>query len=243
MPSPKPNRLETDLFPPIKAYLQGQGYSVHSEVRGADLVAKNEDHWIAVELKTKMSLKLLYQGVSLQESMDSVYLAVALEGSQAVIPNYKDLRKTLLRLGLGLLAVRFLRGKSRVEVLIHPGEEKKRSRPSKKRGMIREIDGRYAELNLAGETSSVEKFTAYKQQCLLIAWALKHAPQEGLSPKDLRDQGLPNRCGNLLGQNLYGWYQRISRGRYALSSAGSLILTKNQKIIERIVRKFSRQEA
>jgi hypothetical protein len=235
-------RQETDLFLPIKAYLEAQGYQVYSEVRGADLLAKKgsekEEEWIAIEMKTKMSLKLLNQGVARQESFDSVYLALPLEGSQAQIPGYKELRKTLVRLGLGMIVARFLRRGSRVEILLHPGEEKRRSRPSKRQGMIREIDGRYAELNQAGEASVVEKFTAYKQQCLLIAWALEKAGPQGISPKDLRRLDLPERCGALLGQNIYGWFDRIRRGTYTISEAGKIALQRNQKIVQRIIHEF-----
>jgi hypothetical protein len=212
----KVRRRETDLFRPLQIYLQGQGFEVYSEVRGADLLARNEvgenEEWIAIEMKTKMSLKLLNQGVARQESFDTVYLALPLEGGQGRIPGYKELRRTLNRLGLGLLVVRFLRQGSRVEILLHPGEGKKRNRPSKRRGMIREVDGRYAELNKAGEASKVEKFTAYKQQCLIIAWAVSETGPQGISPKELRAQGLPERCGILLIQNIYGWFERKSRG-------------------------------
>ena len=53
---------ETDLYGPIKAYLNGLGYDVKSEVKHADIVALKADAPpLIVEMKTGFSLTLLHQ--------------------------------------------------------------------------------------------------------------------------------------------------------------------------------------
>ena len=53
---------ENQLFPPLKTYLEGQGYRVHSEVKNCDLVARKGDEMLIVETKLRLSLQLLLQG-------------------------------------------------------------------------------------------------------------------------------------------------------------------------------------
>ena len=56
---------ETDLYPPIRAFLQGQGYEVKSEVGAADVVAlRGAEEPVIVEMKTRFALALFHQGVA-----------------------------------------------------------------------------------------------------------------------------------------------------------------------------------
>ena len=41
---------ETELYPPVKAYLEANGYTVRAEVLGCDVVALKDDDVVAVEL-------------------------------------------------------------------------------------------------------------------------------------------------------------------------------------------------
>src|SRR3546814_747502 len=55
---------EEDLYEPVKAFLDGQGYAVKAEIRGCDLVARRgEEPPVIVELKQAFQLALLLQGV------------------------------------------------------------------------------------------------------------------------------------------------------------------------------------
>ena len=69
---------ETDLYAPIKSYLEGQGYDVKGEVADCDVVAvrRGEDP-VVVELKTSFSLQLIFQAVRRQALTDTVYVAYA----------------------------------------------------------------------------------------------------------------------------------------------------------------------
>ena len=68
---------ETDLYPPIKAWLQGQGFEVKAEVGALDVMAcrAGEDP-VIVELKLGFSLALLQQAVARQRVSDWVYVCV-----------------------------------------------------------------------------------------------------------------------------------------------------------------------
>ena len=68
---------ETDLYPPVKAYLEAQGYQVKAEIGDCDLLARRgEEPPVVVELKLSFSLALVMQGVARQSLFDHVYLAV-----------------------------------------------------------------------------------------------------------------------------------------------------------------------
>jgi len=68
---------EADLYPPIKAYLEAQGYTVKGEVGAADLVAlRGDDDPVIVELKLRVNLTLYHQAVTRLRMTDLVYIAV-----------------------------------------------------------------------------------------------------------------------------------------------------------------------
>ena len=67
---------ESQLFPPLKRYLEAQGYTVHGEVKNCDIVARRGEELLVVELKSAISLNLLIQAGERKELSDSVYIAV-----------------------------------------------------------------------------------------------------------------------------------------------------------------------
>lgn len=237
-------RREADLFAPLKTHLEGQGYSVHAEVRDCDLVARRrvdpaaddpdaDAELIVVELKRGLTLDLLVQAVRRKELTESVYVAVPLEGSRARVRNLRGVRPLLRRLEVGLLAVRFLRSGARVEVIEHPRVFAPRRRRRRRIGVLREIDGRYAEFDSAGQQSRTERITAYKQQCILVAHLL-HTHGE-LSPAEARRLGAPGHAGRLLSANVYGWFERVRRGVYRLHPAGEHALSRYEAELARIL--------
>jgi hypothetical protein len=111
---------EEDLYEPVKAFLEGQGYAVKAEVRGCDLVARRgEEPPVIVELKKAFNLALLLQGVDRLALSEQVYLAF---GAPARALTWRRDRKRVLklcrRLGLGLLMVH--PAKNLVEPLLDP---------------------------------------------------------------------------------------------------------------------------
>ncbi|MBT5435919.1 MAG: hypothetical protein HOK83_19930, partial [Rhodospirillaceae bacterium] len=68
---------ETDIYEPIKAFLEGQGYTVKGEIGRCDVVAVKDDaEPVIVELKLAFSLPLIFQGLQRQSLSELVYLAV-----------------------------------------------------------------------------------------------------------------------------------------------------------------------
>ena len=61
--------------------------------------------------------------------------------------------------------------------------------------------------------------TAYRQQALAVANALVGAPSR---PRDLRM--LAPDAAKILQGNVYGWFERIERGLYRLTSSGRVAL-------------------
>jgi hypothetical protein len=223
---------ETELYVPLKRYLEGQGYSVHSEVRGCDLVARKGEELVIIEIKVQLSLRLVLQGVRRQEMYPDVYLAVPVHGARRQPANYGEVRRLLRRLGMGLILVRFLKTKTRVEIALHPDEPVKYNRPRSGRMIISEIDGRYAEFNASGEPVKTEKLTAYKQQCIAIANAL--SKRQSATPAELRAGGMPAKTQQILSQNFYGWFERIDRGVYCLNDRGRAALTGYREVVRTI---------
>lgn len=230
---------ESDMHAPLKHWLEGQGYAVSAEVRDCDLVARDphsDDAPLILELKLRMSLDLIAQGVRRQEISPSVYLVVPLQGSRDRLRNSRAVLPVIRKLELGLIYVRFLRTGTRVEVHLHPGPAPRQGRPARRRAILREIDGRYAELNRAGQTTHEERFSAYRQRAIRVAALLRESDRESVSPAELRARGAPDTVQQILSKNYYGWFDRISRGAYRLNAAGQRALERYGSILNEIVR-------
>ncbi|MGO8657491.1 DUF2161 family putative PD-(D/E)XK-type phosphodiesterase, partial [Rhizobium ruizarguesonis] len=70
-----------------------------------------------------------------------------------------------------------------------------------------------------GGGSRAPIMTAYRQQALLCASALDGGLKR---PRDMK-MLVPN-AGPILRDNVYGWFERIEKGVYALTSAGQAAL-------------------
>src|SRR5215213_5529845 len=117
--------LESDLYAPVKALLEGQGYVVKGEVRGCDVVAvRGDEPPVIVELKRVFGMALVLQGVNRLAISDSVYLAVG-----AWPKDIRSVRKLCRRLGLGLMVV----VKERVEILLDPAPPSARPRKDRRK--------------------------------------------------------------------------------------------------------------
>ncbi|PWC48406.1 hypothetical protein TSA6c_18660 [Azospirillum sp. TSA6c] len=211
---------ETDLYAPVKAFLEAQGYDVKAEIRGCDLVAtRGDEPPVIVELKKRFTLDLLLQGVDRLAVSDSVYLAVPQPGRKAtgLSPLDGDVKKLCRRLGLGLLMVDPGLAEGRqVAVLLDPIPYTPRKDKKRTHRLLGEHARRVGDPNRGGSTR-VAIVTAYRQDALRIARLLRGGP---LTVAALRKAGAPKDVGPMLLRNVYGWFERVGRGTYALTPAG-----------------------
>ena len=65
--------LETELYLPVKRFLEAQGYAVKAEIGDCDVLAvRGNEPPLIVELKTSFNLQLLLQGIDRQTMTDTV---------------------------------------------------------------------------------------------------------------------------------------------------------------------------
>lgn len=206
---------ETDLYPSVKAWLEGQGYEVKSEVGAADVVGvKPAQEPVIVELKTGFSLTLLQQAVARQAVTDHVYVAVPRWKGKAGWRTFKGNVGLCRRLGLGVLSVQVK--DSSLQVHCDPAPFKPRKSKVKQARLIKEFTARDGDPNLGGTRGQVQ--TAYKQDAeKCAAYLAQHGPCSGA--EIARKTGV-TRATRIMADNHSGWFFRAARGVYALSEAG-----------------------
>lgn len=211
--------VETSLYAPVKAFLEGQGYTVKGEVGRCDVVAKRGDEPpVIVELKTAFNLDLLLQGVERLTLSDAVYLAVPSPRTDSPVFDRRA-RKLLRRLGLGLLLVHPPSGKGQVvEAILDPLPYKPQTNKRRVGRLLGEFARRVGDPNPGGSTTRVKLVTAYRQEALRMACVLQaRGPQR---PAVLRVDAEAPKAGAILRDDHYGWFERVERGVYALTPVG-----------------------
>ncbi|MCK7613805.1 DUF2161 domain-containing phosphodiesterase [Roseibium sediminicola] len=208
--------LETELYQPVKAYLEGQGYEVKAEVGAADLVAcRDAEDPVIVELKTGFTLSLFHQAIERQAVTDAVYVAVARGPGKRFLSSLKNNLKLARRLGIGLITVRLSDGF--VEVHADPGPyEPRKSKPRKER-LLREFARRVGDPNTGGSTR-VTLVTAYRQDAIRCA---EHLAESGpcRGAEVAKATGVSN-ATRMMADDHYGWFERVERGVYGLTPKG-----------------------
>lgn len=218
--------LETDLYPPVKAFLAAQGYEVKAEVGAADVVAcRGEDEPVIVELKTGFSLGLFHQAIARQSITDAVYIAVPRSKGKRFQAALKNNLKLARRLGLGLLTVRLEDGL--VEVHHDPAPFTPRKVKPRKDRLLREFARRVGDPNKGGSTR-VTLVTAYRQDALRCAGHLAaNGPSKGAEVAKATGVATATR---LMADDHYGWFERVERGIYALTPKGIAELGENDAL-------------
>ncbi|MBN1150100.1 hypothetical protein JXA84_02640 [candidate division WOR-3 bacterium] len=220
---------ETELYRPLKNFLEKRGYSVSSEVTDCDIVARKGDEVVIIETKTKLSVSLLVQGIRRKEITESVYLAVGLESGSKWDHRFRKVKKLLRRLELGFIAVFLAEKGAKVEILLHPAPYKGRKSKKKLFDLIKEIDNRSAELNVSGSSGRAKKYTVYRLEALKIASFLE---EFGVSqPCKLVELGCAKNTRSVLYNNFYGWFDRKGRGVYSINETGRKALDEYKKLL------------
>jgi len=155
---------ETDLYAPVKSFLESQGYEVKGEVGAADVVAvRGEEPPVIVELKTSITLTLFHQAVERLSVTDSVYVAAPRGSGRAFLKSLNLNKKLCRRLGLGLLTVRLKDGF--VEAHVDPAPYAPRKSKIKSTRLLREFNKLNGDPNTGGSTRT-NLITAYRQDAL-----------------------------------------------------------------------------
>ncbi len=213
---PNPPARETDLYGPVKALLEGQGYEVKGEVGAADVVAcrAGEDP-IIVELKTGFSLALFHQAIDRLSLSDTVYVCVPRGTGRAFLKSLKHNKSLCRRLGLGLITVRLKDGLA--EIHLDPGPYRPRQSKPKKARLLKEFASRVGDPNTGGTTRK-PVMTAYRQDALRCAGTL-HSNGATKAAQVARASGVA-RARQIMSANHYGWFDRVETGIYELSPNG-----------------------
>jgi hypothetical protein len=203
--------LESELYAPVKALLEGQGYVVKGEVRGCDVVGvRGGEPPVIVELKRVFGLGLVLQGVDRLALSDRVYLAVGQWPKQM-----KNVKKLCRRLGLGLLVV----ARERADVVLDPLPYKPRANKRKVGRLLGEHRRRVGDPNLGGSAMRAPLMTSYRQEALRCAAALL-AGNGPMKLAAVRAAADAPRAASILRDDFYGWFERVERGVYTLTPAG-----------------------
>lgn len=206
---------ETDLYPPVKALLEGQGYTVKAEVKDCDVVAvRGDEAPVIVELKLNLSLALMLQGIDRQSITDAVYLAVPRGKGKRFLNQMNDAQRLCKRLGLGIMAVNVATGL--VKVYCDPAPYQPRKVKKRFEALLKEFDARVGDPNKGGQVGA-KIITAYRQDVLRMIDLLDKGGQ--MRPKDFVAQGI-EKAPSILSKDHYGWFYRVERGVYALSDLG-----------------------
>ncbi|QND55127.1 hypothetical protein HB779_25060 (plasmid) [Phyllobacterium sp. 628] len=206
--------METALYLPIKSFLEAAGYSVKGEIVGCDIVALSDGEpplVVICELKLSFNLELILQAVDRAAASDEVWLAARVSAKGKGRESDRRFRDLCRRLGFGMLAVA---DNGTVDVIVSPVAPMPRKNARKRARLVAEHKRRKGDPTLGGG-SRKPIMTAYRQQALICAEALQHGH---LRPRDLR-VAAPDAAKILL-TNVYGWFERVDRGVYAITELG-----------------------
>lgn len=203
------SKAEAELYGPVKAFLEAQGYSVKGEVRGCDVVGvRGVEPPVVVELKRGFSLALVLQGIDRLALTDRVYLAVGERPRRL-----REVRRLCQRLGCGLMLV----GRG-VEVVVDPLPYAPRKATRRTTMLLGEHARRVGDPTAGGSSTRVPRVTAYRQQALRCADLL--ASRGPLTLAAMREAADVPDVGRIVQKDYYGWFQRVGRATYAITPEG-----------------------
>ncbi|NQV42514.1 MAG: hypothetical protein HQ506_09185 [Candidatus Marinimicrobia bacterium] len=209
---------EVDLYPPLKSYLEGQGYEVKGEILNCDVVAlRHGDTPVIVELKLSLNLTILLQAVDRMKISQTIYIGVPI-GLAVLKKRRKQTVKLMRMLGIGLIVIDPKAKIGGVDVLCDPGEYKPRQVKKHTQRLLKEFQERVGDPNQGGTSMKRGLMTAYRQKALAISdYLLIHGnTKASIIAKSLEEP----KTRAILYDNVYGWFDRLGKGFYTLSPRG-----------------------
>ncbi|WP_299871466.1 DUF2161 domain-containing phosphodiesterase [uncultured Sulfitobacter sp.] len=218
---------ETDLYLPVKGFLEDQGYVVKAEIGAADVVAvRGAEPPVVVELKLGFSLALFHQCIARLKVVDEVYMAVARQPGKRFHKALKDNTALARRLGLGLITVRLKDGL--VEVHCDPGPYNPRKSRKRETALLREFARRQGDPNDGGQTRA-GLVTAYRQDALKIAvYLFEVGASKGADVA--RETGVPA-ATRMMRDDHYGWFEKVEKGVYGLTPVGAEAVSVSGRVL------------
>lgn len=221
---------ESDLYAPVKAYLQALGWEVKAEVEDCDAAAVKDGKLLAAELKLTLNLDVVLQAVGRQRIADIVYIAVPKKPKAMRAQRWRDTLELLKRLNIGLLVVSRPGGRPDVEEWIEPVMSEEAKPPAKTRGRasrrrlraMEEFSRRTGDRNTGGVRGR-KIITAYREAALRLAYRL--AEGGAASAKEMKPEGENSkRTYAILKNNHYGWFRPLGGGLFELTEQGRAAL-------------------
>ena len=207
---------ETDLYFPVKNFLEAQGYEVKGEVGAADVVAvRGEEPPVIVELKTGITLTLFHQAIERLMLTDSVYIAAPRGTGKLFLKSLNLNKKLCRRLGLGLITVRLKDGF--VEAHVDPAPYAPRKSKIKSTRLLREFQKLNGDPNTGGSTRR-NLITAYRQDALRCL-SMVHANGPTKASIVAKETSVET-ARRIMADNHYGWFEKVSTGIYGISANG-----------------------
>jgi len=209
-------KKEADLYLPVKRFLESQRYDVKAEIHNCDVFAvRGAEEPVVVELKLTLNLDVILQAVDRLAVAPTVYVAVP-KRDRTLRTRRRQTIKLLRMLGLGLLAIGAGGDDANVSVLVDPGAYRPRQSKPRQRRFLGEFVRREGDPNVGGSKGAV--MTAYRQSALKVARFLGvNGPSK--ASHVARVLAEPN-ARAMLYRDVYGWFERVSLGVYALSPRG-----------------------
>lgn len=209
---------ESDLYQPLKRFLESQNYEVKGEVLDCDAMAvRGSEAPVVVELKLSLNLNVVLQAVERLSLTPKVYIGIPKQ-CKILKRQRRRIIKLLRMLGMGLLLIDSTREIGGVDVLLDPGEYKPRRSGHRSERLLGEFVKRVGDPNPGGTEKRKGIMTAYRQRTLSIAGFLqKHGPTKA---SHIAGELHEPKAGNILYRDVYGWFDRISNGVYDLSPRG-----------------------
>lgn len=208
---------ESDLYKPIKQFLEAQGYSVKGEIGACDIVAvRGEEGPVVVEIKEHLNLALILQAVDRIPLSDAVYVAFRVGKGHSASWRSRDKQVTSLlrRLGVGLLTIS---ARDSVVAVLDPVPYRPRPNAARRGRLLKEFAERLGDPE-AGGSASRQRLTSYRQDALRCARVLADAGTLKLS--GIRERAGVGRAGPIVRDNHYGWFTRVKAGHYDLTPKG-----------------------
>tara|TARA_R110001583_G_scaffold2536_10_gene18316 strand:+ start:43944 stop:44636 length:693 start_codon:yes stop_codon:yes gene_type:complete len=213
-----PNKLkESDLYLPIKHFLNNLGYEVKGEIKECDIVAKKGDDLIIIELKLTLNITLLLQSMDRFSLAETVYIAIPKQATMFRNKS-KQVKKLIARLGLGLIVVDMQQTQQYVEVIHDPKDYTPRKNKRKQAALLKEFSLRQGDTQKGGSTRKQAGLTAYRQRCIRVAdYLFQTTSASGAEIKKAINEP---QATQFLSNNYYDWFNKVERGIYALSEKG-----------------------